>query len=168
MEDTGLGGLAEQMLCNGSTMTRIKVAAPPEEAAADDEDEWVYDFYEVDEEACSSGDLENAEVLTIAYFDENGELVCEDAVDSDDDFGSEEDADAQEWDYPDEDEASDEEVEEGDEEGKWWIDGGEGGALSSDDDDQEVYRMSMYGDKEKYGEYASDSGSGEDDKLDDY
>lgn len=47
--------------------------------------------------ALCSGDLENAEVLTFAYLDENGELVCEEAVDSDDDFDlhHDEDPDAQ-------------------------------------------------------------------------
>ena len=42
--------------------------------------------------------MDGAEVLTTAYFDENGELVCEDAVDSDDDLfngGCDEDPDAQ-------------------------------------------------------------------------
>ena len=37
-----------------------------------------------------SDEISGAEVLTMGYLDENGELICEDAVDSDDDFAYEE------------------------------------------------------------------------------
>merc|ERR1711865_1159135 len=140
----------DAILCNDSTMVRTKLNKPD---AAEEEEEWVYDFYVVDEQPCTSADLDGAEVLTIAYFDENGELVCEDAVDSDDDLQGDGvvDEDAQEWDYPDE---GDDEVDSDDEDGRQWCFGGdEGGGgemLSSDGDDLDIYSSAMYKDKEQY------------------